>query len=193
VVLDFLSELFDSGLSYSALNLARSALSSFMCLNDGTSVGSHPLVARFLRGVFNLRPPQAKYKEIWEVRPVFNYLRKLSPVKFISLKQLTLKLCMLIALLSAQRTQTLHLLTIDSMVFTKKDVQFRISEFVKQSRPGHVGTLVELQAYPADRRLCVVTVLKAYLERTKGLRGNEKKLFISFVKPHESVSKDTIA
>lgn len=66
VVLDFLSELYDSGLSYSALNVARSALSSFMCLNDGTSVGSHPL-----RGAFNVRPPQAKYKEIWDVRYLF--------------------------------------------------------------------------------------------------------------------------
>ena len=52
------------------------------------------------------------------------------------------------------------------MVVMKRDGQFRISDSVKQSRPGHVVTLVELQAYPTDRRLCVVTVPKAYLEWT---------------------------
>ena len=54
-VLDFLNQLFHEGLSYSAINTARSSLSAFINL-DGKPVGEHPRVTRFLKGVFNLRP-----------------------------------------------------------------------------------------------------------------------------------------
>ena len=50
-VLDFLSELFDEGLTYSAINCARSALSSYLSLNDGSVLGQNPLVCRLLKGV----------------------------------------------------------------------------------------------------------------------------------------------
>ena len=48
-VLDFLYTIFDSGLSYSMVNTARSALSSFVTLSDGSTLGTHPLVSRFLK------------------------------------------------------------------------------------------------------------------------------------------------
>ena len=41
--------------------------------------------------------------------------------------------------------------------------------------------------------LCVVNVLKVYIEHTKILRKNETQLFISFMKPYAAVSKDTIS
>jgi hypothetical protein len=46
----------------------------------------------------------------WDVSNVLGYLRKLSPIKFISLKDLTLKLVMLIAIIKASRVKSLHLL-----------------------------------------------------------------------------------
>ena len=50
-----------------------------------------------------------------------------------------------------------------------------------------------MKAYPADRRLCVMLYLHHYISRTKQLRGDEKHLFISYVKPHKRVSKQTIS
>ena len=54
-----------------------------------------------------------------------------------------------------------------------------------------------LQAYPVDPSLCVFTHVKEYLQRTKLLRGTETnniiKLFLSHVKPHHRVSKDTVS
>jgi hypothetical protein len=47
---------------------------------------------------------------------VLDFHRKLTPVRFLSLKDLTLKMIMLIALSSACRTQSLQLLGIDNMV-----------------------------------------------------------------------------
>ena len=42
---------FDSGVGYSALGTTRSALSTFLMIDDKPA-GEHPLVCRFLRGVF---------------------------------------------------------------------------------------------------------------------------------------------
>ena len=49
-VLEFLSELFEKNIGYSAINTARSALSAMGIVCDGFSIGSHPLVVRFMKG-----------------------------------------------------------------------------------------------------------------------------------------------
>lgn len=74
-VLDFLAELYEQGLKYTAINSARSALSAIGLVIDGVSVGSHPLVIRFLKGVYNLRMPTSRYCEVWDVSKVLDYLK----------------------------------------------------------------------------------------------------------------------
>ncbi len=191
-VITFLTTLFTKGLTYNSLNLARSALASFVTLKEHT-IGSHPLISRFLKGVYIRRPPRPRYEEIWDVKLVLNYLRRLSPANALTLKQITQKLVMLLALVSAQRTQTLHKLRLDNLRYRGSTAIFHITDLIKQSRPGKTGFTVELEAYPVDRRLCVVTYLKHYIHQTRHLRGKETQLFISVKKPHEPVSKDTIS
>lgn len=192
VVLKFLTGMFRDGASYSSLNLARSALSSSVVLSNGHQLGTESIICRFLKGVFNLRPPMPRYDSVWDVKPVLNYLRALSPVKFVSLKQLTLKLVCLMALVSAQRAQTLSMLHIDNMENKGKKVTFTLPGLIKQSRPGHLHRKIEFAAYPPDRRLCVCTVLKEYLARTRRFR-KDQTLFISFKHPFSAVSKDTVS
>ena len=50
-----------------------------------------------------------------------------------------------------------------------------------------------LKAYPTDKTLCVISHMKEYLRRTKPLRGDNKKLFISFMKPHKHISRETLS
>ena len=57
-VFEFLNHLLrERGLAYRTINCYRSAISSFHASIDGSNVGKHPLVSRFLKSVFNLRPP----------------------------------------------------------------------------------------------------------------------------------------
>ena len=105
-VLDFLSEFLDEGLTYSAINCARSASSSCVSLNDGSVLGQNPLACRLLKGVFQSRPPKPKYTEAWDIQVVLTYLATLHPVESLTLKHLTLKLVMLLLLVSGQRGQT---------------------------------------------------------------------------------------
>lgn len=102
-VLDFLTALHQQGLTYNAIDTARSALSSSVTLEDGTCVGKHPLVSELRKGIFQEKPPRPKYTEIWDASIVLIYLESLSPVDTLSLKELTLKLVVLILLVSGQR------------------------------------------------------------------------------------------
>ena len=103
-----------------------------------------------------------------------------------------MKLVMLTALISGQRCQTLHALTLDHMIVGRSSYKFYVAALVKQSAPGKQQPTVELKAYPVDRRLCVVTVLKEYFDRTRSIRKS-RKLLGSFVKPHRAVTKTTVA
>ena len=194
-LLNFLSELFfDGDAGYSVINQARSALSSFVILRDNKyDIGNHPLISRFMRGVFHKKPPRPRYKEIWDASIVLNYLRKLSPRKKLDLRALTLKLCTLIALLAAQRVQSLHLLNLDCMVMKESEVIFHFKELLKQSRPGNADSTLRLKAYAPDRRLCIVHYLKEYIKRTETIRGQERALLISYQKPHKQVTTATIS
>lgn len=184
--------MYDEGLTYSSINTARSALSTFVTLKDGSKVGTHPLVCRLLKGVYQQRTPLSKYNDIWDVDIVLCYLKKLSPVRSLNLKQLTLKLVMLLALVSGQRGQTIHVLNLNNMTQGKCSYTFTF-ERLKQSRPGVKLPCVKLKPFVPDKRLCVVTVLTEYLARTSSLRGQETQLLISYIKPYKKVSRDTIS
>ena len=71
---NFLAELYSRGLSYSALNTARSALSSIISLQEDLSFGNHPLVSCSLKGTFTIRPAMPKYNEVWDVNEVLKHL-----------------------------------------------------------------------------------------------------------------------
>lgn len=185
--------LYENGLSYSAINTARSALSAFGIVYDGLSFGVHPVVIRFMKGIYNLRPSVSKYCMTWDVTVVLNKLRTMSPVRFISLKDLTLKLAMLLCLVLAGRTQSLHLLSIKGMVKGTYSYLLHYSDLLKQSRPGKNIPIVELKSYPPDRRLCCITVLKEYLKRTENVRNNNTCLFLSYIKPYKPVTKSTLS
>ena len=191
-VVHFLTELFHQGLGYSALNTARGALSSILRI-ENSAVGSHPLVVRFMKGVFNLRPTKPRFTKTWDVDKVLKYLRTLSPVKYLTLKDLTLKLVMLIALTHAARSQTIHLLSVYKLIKEKSQFIFQLDSLLKQSRPGFDFSVFKLKCYPPDRRLCCYTVLKEYLVRTKSLRSTKQRLMLSYIKPYKEITRDTVS
>ena len=190
---DFLTELLDSGLGYSGPNTARCALSTFTVLKGKISIGSHPLVKRFLKAAYQIRPSFPRYQFMWDTSIVLTYLRDLPSVQEISLKTLTLKLTMLCALVTGQRCQSLHLMNLEQLFMGPEFCKFVINDIVKQSAPGRTQPELVIPIFQAEPKLCVYTCLCEYIKRTKPLRGEETRLFISYVKPHKWVSKDTIA
>ena len=116
--IEFLTELFNSGVGYSAINTARSALSTIILPIAGIPFGKDPLVCRFLKGVFELKPCLPKYSRIWDVNKVLSYLKQSGPVSAMTLKDLTIKLATLLCLLTGQRCQTFHNIDVNFIQFT---------------------------------------------------------------------------
>jgi len=75
--LELLMGLYAQGLGYSTLNTAPSALSAILRICDCQNFGSHSLVVRFMKGVFETRKPKPKYDVIWDASKVLTYLSTL--------------------------------------------------------------------------------------------------------------------
>ena len=87
---------------------------------------------------------------------VLTYLATLHPVKSLTLKQLTLKLVMLLLLVSGQRGQTIHLLDINHMFGGEDKYTFVIPNHLKQSKPGVPNPRVVLESFERPS-ICIVT------------------------------------
>ncbi len=81
-------------------------------------VGKHPLVIRFMKGIVRRRTSLPRYSSIWDVSLVFDMFKQQPLVQFLSLYDLTLCTVRLLALVSVQRGQSLHLLDINLMTVT---------------------------------------------------------------------------
>ena len=198
-LLEFLHKLSQQNLGYSALNTARSAVSNIdehsHPTRMHTSVGKHPLVCRYLKGIFNKLKPVPKFHNILSVDVVLEYLGSLWPLTQINRKALTLKLVMLIVLTTGQRCgQTLTYMDISENYMTMNDqcFNFALTEYVKQDRPGSALGNVTLYIYP-DKKLCVYEyeTLQAYLQQTRLCRSSQC-LLISYIKPFKAVTSATI-
>ena len=108
----------------------------------------------------------------------------------LSLKQMTLRMVVLLALFSGQRGQSIHSLQVEDIKLHDNRCVIVYSSVVKQTKVGRHVKPLELASFE-NKRLCIVLHLKEYLRRTKDLRAG-KELFISFVTPHRHVSRDTI-
>ena len=187
----FLADIHNSGVGYSAVNTARSAVSSILSINN-LPIGQHMLVKMFMKGVFNPRPALPKYTVTWDAGNMIHYLRTLSPVARLSLKLLSQKLAMLLLLLSGHRGQVLNLLDVRKMTLSFSRACFTIGDLTKNTKPGKHTSELAFLAYAPDRRLCVVTVLKHYLERTLDIRGSITNLFLTIKPPDTAASRDTL-
>ncbi|XP_064637118.1 uncharacterized protein LOC135493595 [Lineus longissimus] len=192
LALRFPTSLYKKGLGYSAINTAGCALSGIITV-DGKPFGTIYVVNKFMRGLFNLRPALPKAVVTWDVSVVLAHLRSLSPVTELSLKQLSIKVVMLMALLTGARCQTLHLIDIRNISLSETVLKIRFGDLLKQTRPWFQQEELVINADAPDRRLCLCAALLEYLKRTEFLRGEHKSLFISSIKPHGPVAKDTIS
>ena len=188
-----MTDLFTSGLGYSGINTARCALSSFLNFDQNINIGSHVLVKRFMRGIFVLKPSLPRYAVTWNVNTVLDYLENQYPLESLSLLELSQKLVMLLALLSGQRGQTLHLLDIRNVYITDDSVKILIGDLLKTSKPNkHLGEL-NFASFPHNDSLCIVNILRIYMAKTQSLRGDNTGLFITTQLPYRRVSRDTIS
>lgn len=179
------------GRSYSTMNSIRCAISAIATIDDKPS-GQHPLVRRFMKAVFQVRPSFPRCSSIWDPEIVLNHIRSLGMNDSLSLLHLSKKVIMLMLLVSGQRGQTLHLLDTRNMTISADKIQFTIGDLLKTSRPGNHLSQIVFTAFPPDNHLCVYTAMLCYLKRTDSIRGCFTRFFLTSKPPIRVASRDTL-
>lgn len=193
--LEFLTTVYNTGVSHSCVATARNALSSFVkILNFQGTFGEHYLTKKFMAGVQTLRPSVPRYSGIWDIKVVFNWLRTLGENYSLSTKNITYKVILLLALLTGQRGQSLHMLDIhpDYCTIGENQIVFIQKGPIKQSRPGYRVPDIVIQSFNQEPVLCPVRAVKAYLVKTLQYRQSTS-LLLSLVHPFAPISRDTLS
>ncbi|KAL7298948.1 hypothetical protein TKK_0008049 [Trichogramma kaykai] len=186
-ILKFLTKKFDKGASYGTINTARSAIS----LISAYDLSNDPMISRFLKGVFKLRPQTAKYSSSWDPEVVFDYIEKLPEP--LTLQEISEKTLILLALCTAHRAQTFALIDINNISNLGTELQIKIPDLIKTSKPGTRQPNLILPFFRERPKLCAASTLLKYIEMSKDFRQDESNLFISTRKPYKSIGSQTIS
>lgn len=175
---NFLGSLFNEGLQYRSINTIRSAVSVTHQYTDGSPIGKHPLVTRLMKGIYNSQPPTPRHTLSWDAGQVISYLKSMGPSP--SLKNLTLKLTMLMALVDANRTSELAALDLQFKSVSPDRVSFSLGMLMKKRKVGAPPPQHKLifGGFSHDKSLCVVACLSEYEARTREFRNQSGAILI---------------
>ena len=190
-ILDFLTFYFhDKKAKHRYLGVFRSAISAYHKPIEGCKVGKHPLVCQFMAGAQNLRPSMPKYSEIWDVDDVLRCIKDLPQP--LTVKQLSCKTVMLLALIVIPRGAEINMLDVDMMGLTKTKCVFTLTGLPKNKKKG---IELDFDNFKEDINLCPIKSLQDYCKLTGPYReiNKETSLFLSLPKPHRAVSKSSTA
>ena len=186
--------MYKGGCHYSSLCAARSALSSSITIPEYNCLSEHPMISRFLKGIYNRHPPTPKYGEIWDINTVLKYYEAQKYNKEINMMQLTQKLILLLMILGSQRKHTLVTIDAKNVIIEEGKMILLPNKVQKQSRPGKQISPIIYHRYPHNQNLCVVNCMEEYIKRRNLLvNDNVAQLFITINKPHKPASNNTIA
>ena len=103
-VLTFLTELVTSrSLEYRTRAVYKSTISQGHLPVGQTRLGDLPVVSRFMKDIFRMKPPTPRLSSTWNVKGLLEFLATLDPPSDLTLKMLSLKLAALLALTSSAR------------------------------------------------------------------------------------------
>jgi site-specific recombinase XerD len=191
-IANFLGEMHQSGLQYSTLNVYRSAISAY---HIGIA-GQHTVIKNLMKGIFNDRPPRPRYSSTWDVNTVLEKIKLWGDNSVLSMKQLSHKLAMLVALTTACRGSELKAMNPSTMIDRGSEVEFPIEVLTKGKTPSKPHLSLVLKEFEANPNLDVIKCLRTYLGKTRAWRCSEQQksqLFLSFIDKHRSVLSCTLA
>ena len=151
------------------------------------------MITQLMKGVFHSRPPLPKYTSTWDVQKVLDHLNSMGDNEGISLKHLTLKTVMLLALTRPSRSADLSQLDLKGRQYRPDGLTFLPTSLAKQSRQGKTIKEFFFPSFPGNKNICPVKAVQAYESRTSTLRESATRLFLSFIRPHKPVTSSTIA
>ncbi len=115
VVLSFLLEMLDKQRSLSTIKVYAAAIAAFHAPIAGRSMGRDSAVVQFLRGARRMSPPRPRRVPPWDLPTVLRALKgpPFEPLQSTSLRDLSLKSILLLALASVKQVEDLQALSIN--------------------------------------------------------------------------------
>lgn len=167
-------------------------LSSTLDPIEGLQIGKHPLILKFMKGIYNSNPPKPRYEYTWDVSIVVNNLSQLKNEN-LAIGPLARKLATLLALASLLRVAEVASIGKKGLRISESGMNFSLLKPRKARKEGALKTFF-IKRIP-DPRIDPVSCTEHYISLTEKLRGpsNGKHLFIGSVKPHNPVIGSTIA
>ena len=83
---------------------------------------------------------------------------------------------MLLLLLTGQRGQNINLLKVRDVIFHEGSFELQYVVVLKHTRPGVHQDNISFQSYIQNKSLCIVSLLREYIDRTSSLRGQSSSL-----------------
>ncbi|XP_077111814.1 uncharacterized protein LOC143767393 [Ranitomeya variabilis] len=189
-ILEFLQKGLDLGLSVSTLKVQISALGALF----NSDVAGNRWISRFISACERSKPIKVPQIPQWDLTLVLDALTQspFEPLQTASLKHVSLKTILLVALVSARRVSDLHALSVDppflsvtsDRIVLKTDPCYlpKVATSFHRSQEILLPTFYENHSTPEEARLHTLDVKRAiltYIERTKDWRES-RALFVSF-------------
>lgn len=175
--------------SFSSINTCKSALAFVLNIKKE----DEKLIKRFLKGIYNQRPPKPKYDTTWDPHPVLCHLEKMFPLPNLSLEQLSHKVVTLLALTSAHRVQTFAKIKLKNITTYEDRIEISIPEIIKTSGINKFQPLLILPFFKDRPGLCTASTILFYIEKTSSIRTNVQCLILTHKKPNLPASSQTIS
>ena len=163
-----------------------------MLIIEGYEAGKHPLVCKYVKGVFNINSSLPKNTFTWDVEKVINYLGNRWIYK---LKNLSERTITLLSILCGQRSrEVITAMDTGNITFEENHFIIRIGNLLKTFNKKHHTGEVKFSLFPSNKNITVYYLTK-YLDATKPRRDNITSLFITKLKliSYKSTSKDHVA
>ena len=113
----------------------------------------------------------------------------------LSLKQLSHKLAILMALVWANRVSELCALDLHFRQYRPDGVHFELPSLGKKRTVGAPPRQIVFGSFLSDKKLCIVECMKCYEDKTKQFRpkgaGDPNPVFISYIKPHKAITSQS--
>ena len=198
-ILSFLQEMLDRGRAFSTVNVYLAAILACHVGFEGTSVGSHPLITRFMKGARRLHPVTKPLVPSWDLVLVLESLSQppFEPLEGVDMKFVSLKTALLLALATAKRVSDMHAFSVhpECIRFDADNMRvvLRPNPTFVPKNPRMECVPVELEAFHPPpfasqehqrlHSLCPVRALSVYVERSRLFR-KANQLFVSWATQH---------
>jgi hypothetical protein len=194
----------EKNLSQGTVKSYRSAICTTIRQSGGPDLASDPILRELINSLRIIGLNRTPRVPDWDVFIVLQALKDkpFEPPDTCTLENWSYKTAFLMSLATAKRRSELHALDYNSIRWAEDSVTLStLPDFVaKNQRPGETFPIIKvpslaktLSKSDTHRRVCPVRALRWYLHKSKDLRTNQRRVFISYSKVGKEIAQATLS